>query len=97
MPIRIEVLDDGKLELFDSEGGRWRECEHLSHALAAAAKILRRDTDRQRRKQTGELIENRRRKWRGLIDCRVVSFSLHFIFLKSQSWRRVALFPVDSR
>jgi predicted ATP-grasp superfamily ATP-dependent carboligase len=51
MPIRIEVLDDGKIRVFDVDGRRWSEYGNVPRALAAIAKILYQRIDKQRREQ----------------------------------------------
>ena len=61
MSIRIEVVDDGKIELFDSEDRRWSEYEHVSKAIAAVAKILRRGVEKQNREPAPELFGYQRR------------------------------------
>lgn len=45
MAIRMEVLENGKIELFDSCRQSWSEHESVRHAMATAAKILRREID----------------------------------------------------
>jgi hypothetical protein len=51
MPIRIEVLDDGEIEIFDSKHRRWSKYEDVPKALAAIARILYRLINEQRREQ----------------------------------------------
>jgi hypothetical protein len=41
--IRIEVMENGKIELFDSQSISWSEHESIHKALAVAAKILHRE------------------------------------------------------
>ena len=44
MAIRIEVTENGKIELFDSVGKSWSEHKSVREAMAAALGILRRET-----------------------------------------------------
>mgnify|MGYP001366590525 CR=1 FL=1 len=41
MAIRLEVMENGKIELFDSENKSWSQHESVRHAMMAAARILR--------------------------------------------------------
>jgi hypothetical protein len=55
----MEVVDNGKIELFDSEGMCWMEYDHVSGALAAAGEILRRQVEQHNREQAAELVDYR--------------------------------------
>lgn len=58
MAIRMEVLENGKIELFNSQQQSWSEHESVCHAMAAAAIILRREIDL-RLKEQPSLISKR--------------------------------------
>jgi hypothetical protein len=43
--IRMKVMEDGKIELFDFEDESWSKHENVQKALSAATKILRREVN----------------------------------------------------